>query len=168
MTFRTDGTVDAIPLAIDDETRNNLDDNLLLFFTGFSRSAGAILKDQDQRTKHNDAVMIDSLHYVKDLGLRSKAALEAKDLVGFGKLMHEHWENKRKRSGGISNPHIDKWYQIARANGAIGGKLIGAGGGGFLMFYSEDKVRLRHAMRDAGLTEVRFRFDFEGTKVVAQ
>jgi D-glycero-alpha-D-manno-heptose-7-phosphate kinase len=168
MTFRTDGTVDAVPLAIDDETRNNLDDNLLLFFTGFSRSAGAILKDQDQRTKHNDAVMIDSLHYVKDLGLRSKAALEAKDLVGFGKLMHEHWENKRKRSGGISNPHIDKWYQIARANGAIGGKLIGAGGGGFLMFYSEDKVRLRHAMRDAGLTEVRFRFDFEGTKVVAQ
>ena len=168
MTFRTDGAVDAVPLAIDDETRNNLDDNLLLFFTGFSRSAGAILKDQDQRTKHNDAVMIDSLHYVKDLGLRSKAALEAKDLVGFGKLMHEHWENKRKRSGGISNPHIDKWYQIARANGAIGGKLIGAGGGGFLMFYSEDKVRLRHAMRDAGLTEVRFRFDFEGTKVVAQ
>ncbi len=168
MTFRTDGTVDAVPLAIDDETRNNLEDNLLLFFTGFSRSAAAILKDQDQRTKHNDAVMIDSLHYVKDLGLRSKAALEAKDLVGFGKLMHEHWENKRKRSGGMSNPHIDKWYEIARANGAIGGKLIGAGGGGFLMFYSEDKVPLRHAMRDAGLTEVRFRFDFEGTKVVAQ
>ncbi len=168
MTFRTDGTVDAVPLAIDDETRNNLEDNLLLFFTGFSRSAAAILKDQDQRTKHNDAVMIDSLHYVKDLGLRSKAALEAKDLVGFGKLMHEHWENKRKRSGGMSNPHIDKWYEIARANGAIGGKLIGAGGGGFLMFYAEDKVPLRHAMGDAGLTEVRFRFDFEGTKVVAQ
>ena len=168
MTFRTDGTVDAAPLAIDDETRYNLEDNLLLFFTGFSRSAAAILKDQDQRTKHNDAVMIDSLHYVKDLGLRSKAALEAKDLVGFGKLMHEHWENKRKRSGGMSNPHIDKWYEIARANGAIGGKLIGAGGGGFLMFYAEDKVPLRHAMRDAGLTEVRFRFDFEGTKVVAQ
>jgi D-glycero-alpha-D-manno-heptose-7-phosphate kinase len=168
MTFRTDGAVDAVPLAIDDETRNNLEDNLLLFFTGFSRTAAAILKDQDQRTKHNDAVMIDSLHYVKDLGLRSKAALEAKDLVGFGKLMHEHWENKRKRSGGMSNPHIDKWYEIARANGAIGGKLIGAGGGGFLMFYAEDKVPLRHAMRDAGLTEVRFRFDFEGTKVVAQ
>ncbi len=168
MTFRTDGTVDAAPLAIDDETRNNLEDNLLLFFTGFSRSAAAILKDQDQRTKNNDAAMIDSLHYVKDLGLRSKAALEAKDLVGFGKLMHEHWENKRKRSGGMSNPHIDKWYEIARANGAIGGKLIGAGGGGFLMFYAEDKVPLRHAMRDAGLTEMRFRFDFEGTKVVAQ
>ncbi len=168
MTFRTDGTVDAAPLAIDDETRNNLEDNLLLFFTGFSRSAAAILKDQDQRTKNNDAAMIDSLHYVKDLGLRSKAALEAKDLVGFGKLMHEHWENKRKRSGGMSNPHIDKWYEISRANGAIGGKLIGAGGGGFLMFYAEDKVPLRHAMRDAGLTEMRFRFDFEGTKVVAQ
>ena len=82
--------------------------------------------------------------------------------------MHEHWENKRKRSGGMTNPRIDAWYDLAMANGAIGGKLIGAGGGGFLMFYAEDKVRLRHAMREAGLTEVRFHFDFEGTKVVAQ
>ncbi len=82
--------------------------------------------------------------------------------------MHEHWQHKRKRSGGMSNPYIDKWYNIAIENGAVGGKLIGAGGGGFLMFYAEDKVRLRHAMRDAGLAEVRFRFDFEGTKVVAQ
>jgi D-glycero-alpha-D-manno-heptose-7-phosphate kinase len=168
MTFRRNGMVDAVPLPIDDETRNNLEDNLLLFFTGFSRSAAAILKDQDQRTMHNDSAMIDNLHYVKDLGLRSKAALEARDLIGFGKLMHEHWQHKRNRSGGMSNPRIDKWYNIGIENGAIGGKLIGAGGGGFLMFYSENKIRLRQAMRDAGLTEVRFRFDFEGTKVVAQ
>jgi D-glycero-alpha-D-manno-heptose-7-phosphate kinase len=168
LTFHQDGVVDAAPLAIDDETRHNLEDNLVLFFTGFSRSAGTILKDQDQRTKHNDSTMIDSLHYVKDLGLRSKAALESKNLTGFGELMHEHWENKRKRTGGMSNPHIDKWYHIAMGNGAVGGKLIGAGGGGFLMFYAEDKTRLRRAMLDAGLTEVRFRFDFEGTKVVAQ
>jgi len=168
LTFRQDDVVDATPLAIDEETRNNLEDNLLLFFTGYSRDAGAILKDQDQRTKQNDAAMIDNLHYVKDLGLRSQKALEAQDLIGFGKLMHEHWLHKRKRSGGMSNPYIDKWYNIGIENGAVGGKLIGAGGGGFLMFYAEDKVRLRHAMRDAGLTEVRFRFDFEGTKVVAQ
>lgn len=167
-TFRRNGTAEAVPLALDDETRYKLEDNLLLFFTRFSRSASAILKDQDSRTKQRDAAMIESLHYVKDLGLRSKKALEASDLAAFGRLMHEHWENKRKRSGGMSSTKIDQWYELAMANGAIGGKLIGAGGGGFLMFYSEDKARLRHAMHEAGLIEVRFRFDFEGTKIVAQ
>jgi D-glycero-alpha-D-manno-heptose-7-phosphate kinase len=165
-TFRKDGSVAAAPLAIDDEIRYALEDNLLLFFTGFSRSASAILKDQDQRTKGHDSAMIDNLHYVKDLGLRSKTALEKGDLAGFGTLMHEHWEHKRKRSGGMSNPQIDTWYNLALDNGAIGGKLIGAGGGGFLMFYAEDKVRLRHAMHKTKLPEVRFHFDFEGTKVV--
>jgi D-glycero-alpha-D-manno-heptose-7-phosphate kinase len=167
-TFHRDGAVEAAPLAIDEETRHALEDNLLLFFTGFSRSASQILLDQDRRTQRSDSAMIDNLHYVKSLGLRSKAALEAGDLLAFGRLMHEHWENKRKRSGGMSNAQIDAWYDLATANGAVGGKLIGAGGGGFLMFYSEDKARLRRAMREAGLTEVRFHFDFEGTKIVAQ
>ena len=166
--FGHDGIVKAVPLMIDEERRGTLEDNLLLFFTGYSRSASEILKDQDQRTKSNDAAMIDNLHYVKDLGLRSQAALEAGDLAGFGRLMHEHWEHKRKRTGGMSNAKIDAWYDLALENGAVGGKLIGAGGGGFLMFYAEDKTRLRHAMRQAGLTEVRFHFDFEGTKIVAQ
>ena len=167
-TFRKDGMVEAAPLAVDEEIRCGLEDNLLLFFTGFSRSASTILRDQDSRTKGRDSAMIDNLHYVKDLGLRSKAALEKGDMVGFGRLMHEHWEHKRKRSGEMSNSQIDRWYNLALKNGAIGGKLIGAGGGGFLMFYVEDKVRLRHAMREAGLAEVRFHFDFEGTKVMAQ
>jgi D-glycero-alpha-D-manno-heptose-7-phosphate kinase len=167
-TFRRDGTVEATPLAMDDEGRYALQDNLLLFFTGFSRSASTILKEQDQRTKVHDAAMIGNLHYVKELGVKSREALEAGDLRRFGLLMHEHWEHKRKRSGGMSNPHIDAWYDLAMANGAVGGKLIGAGGVGFLMFYAEDKVSLRHAMRQAGLTEVRFHFDFEGTKVIAQ
>lgn len=167
-TFRRDGTIAAEPLAIDEETRYALEDNLLLFFTGFSRSASQIIKDQDTRTKGNDSAMIDNLHFVKDVGLRSKAALERGELFGFGQLMHQHWENKRKRSGGMSNTQIDAWYNLAMTNGAVGGKLIGAGGGGFLMFYAEDKVRLRHAMRQAGLTEARFHFDFEGTKIIAQ
>lgn len=167
-TFQKDGMVGAVPLAIDDEFCHALEDNLLLFFTGFSRAASVILKDQDSRTKDNDSAMIDNLHYVKDLGLRSKTALEARDLASFGKLMHEHWEHKRKRSGGMSNPQIDAWYNAAMDNSAIGGKLIGAGGGGFLMFLAEDRVRLRHVMREAGLPEVRFHFDFEGTKIVAQ
>ena len=168
--FRIDpsGRVDAQPLKISDETRFNLEDNLLLFFTGYSRSAGSILEDQDRRTKEFDKAMIENLHYVKALGLRSKEALEAGELGHFGRLMHEHWEYKKRRSGGMSNPEIDKWYELAMANGAIGGKLIGAGGGGFLMFYTEEKARLRHAMLGAGLREVRFRFDFEGTKIVVQ
>jgi D-glycero-alpha-D-manno-heptose-7-phosphate kinase len=167
-TFRKDDTVEAVPLAVDEEIRCGLEDNLLLFFTGFSRSASRILRDQDSRTKGRDSAMIDNLHYVKDLGLRSKAALEKGDMPGFGRLMHEHWEHKRKRSGDMSNSQIDGWYNLALKNGAIGGKLIGAGGGGFLMFCVEDKVGLRQAMREAGLPEVRFHFDFEGTKVLAQ
>jgi D-glycero-alpha-D-manno-heptose-7-phosphate kinase len=167
-TFRRNGTVDAQPLALQEDTRNALADNLLIFFTGFARSASDLLRDQDTRTKQNDSSMIDNLHYVKDIGVRSKAALERGDLAAFGKLMHEHWEHKRKRSRGMSNSQIDRWYDLGMDAGALGGKLIGAGGGGFLMFYAEDKVRLRHVMREAGLTEVRFHMDFEGTKVLVQ
>jgi len=167
-TFRRDGTVEAQPLALQEDTRNALADNLLIFFTGYARSASDILRDQDTRTKQNDGSMIDNLHYVKDIGLRSKTALESGDLIAFGKLMHEHWEHKRKRSSGMSNSEIDHWYNLGIDAGALGGKLIGAGGGGFLMFYAEEKVRLRHVMREAGLTEVRFHMDFEGTKVLVQ
>ncbi|MEP9379038.1 GHMP kinase [Aquabacter sp. CN5-332] len=164
--FRKDDTVVATPLNISVDTMFDLEDNLLLFFTGFSRSASNILKDQNQRTKTSDDDMLKNLHYVKDLGLRSKTALEAGDLIGFGELMHEHWEHKKRRSGGMSNPRIDEWYELAMKNGAVGGKLVGAGGGGFLMFYASDRNRLRHVMTKAGLDEVRFRFDFEGSKVV--
>ena len=149
-----------------DETRDNLEDNLLLFFTGYSRSASAILKEQDQKSKSADADMIENLHFVKDLGLQSQRALEAGDLPEFARLMDVHWQRKKQRSGGMSNPKINEWYDLALASGALGGKLIGAGGGGFLRFYAEDKSKLRHAMRAAGLKEVRFRFDFEGTKLV--
>lgn len=165
-TFRSDGSVEAAPLQIKMETMYDLEDNLLLFFTGFSRSAGSILKDQQVRTQKSDPDMIQNLHYVKELGLRSKQALENGKTAHFGELMHEHWEHKKKRSGGMSNPQINEWYELGRANGAIGGKLVGAGGGGFLMFYAADRSRLRHAMSCAGLEEVRFRFDFEGTKVL--
>ena len=166
--FLPNGHVEATPLKVDSETLYNLEDNLLLFFTGYSRSAGTILKEQDEKSRTSDKEMIDNLHFVKDLGYQSQEALEKGDLHRFGDLMNVHWERKKQRSGGMSNPDIDKWYNLAMENGALGGKLIGAGGGGFLMFYAADKTRLRHAMRETGLTEVRFRFDFEGTKVVIQ
>jgi len=167
-TFDPDERVHARPLGMSIESLFNLEDNLLLFFTGFSRSAGSIHKDQKSRTENADSDMLANLHYVKELGGRSLAALEQGDTALFGELMHEHWEHKRRRSTGMSNPQIDEWYELGRRNGAIGGKLVGAGGGGFLMFYAEDKARLRHALAGTGLQEVRFRFDFEGTKVVIQ
>lgn len=166
--FQKDGHVTTTPLRIAQRTFADLEDNLVLFFTGFSRSASSILRDQDSRSRQKDQSMIDNLHFVKKLGYESKAALETGDLRAFAELMNVHWEHKKARSSGMSNSDIDSYYQFARQHGALGGKLIGAGGGGFLMFYTEDKTRLRQAMTGAGLREVRFRFDFEGTKVVVQ
>ncbi len=166
--FNPDGSVDAWPLAIDQSTQYSLEDNLLLFFTGFSRSASEILKHQNDSSKQNDMDMIDNLHYIKEKGYEVKEALESGNLLKFADLMNEHWERKKKRSTNMSNEKIDEWITIARDNGALGGKLVGAGGGGFLMFYAEDKMRLRRKMKEIGLHEVRFRFDFEGTKLVVQ
>jgi D-glycero-alpha-D-manno-heptose-7-phosphate kinase len=165
--FLPDDRVLVDPLKIPAETLANLEDNLVLFFTGSSRNASDILRDQDSRTKCNDQCIIENLHFTKKLGLESQDALLSGDLDHFADLMNIHWEHKKKRSPGMTSPGIDELYALARANGARGGKLIGAGGGGFLMFYSEEKTRLRSAMRGAGLREVRMQFDFAGTTVVA-
>lgn len=165
--FRRDGKVDASPLQISTEARYGLEDNLMLYYTGFSRRAVAILAEQDAKTKNSDKETLHNLHFVKMLGYKSKEALEAGDLRAFGELLHEHWEYKKKRVSGTSNAAVDECYTHARANGAVGGKLIGAGGGGFLMFYTEDKTRLREAMRAKPLQEVRFCMGVEGCKVVA-
>ena len=165
--FNKDGSVEAWPAKVSEETRYTLEDNLVIFFTGYSRSAGTILKDQNEKSKQDDQAMLENLHHTKEIGYASQRALESGNLRDFAGLMDQHWQRKKARSGGMSNPKINEWYDLAMANGAIGGKLIGAGGGGFLMFYAEeDKSKLRHAMRQAGLKEVRFRFDFEGTKLV--
>jgi D-glycero-alpha-D-manno-heptose-7-phosphate kinase len=164
--FNPDDRVSASPLKIRNDTFYDLEENLLLFFTGQSRSAGSILKHQVESTKSGSEEMIQNLHYTKELGHRSMKALESGQTALFGELMHEHWEHKKKRTGGMSNEQIDEWYELGRQNGAIGGKVVGAGGGGFLMFYAEDHSRLRRSMEKAGLEEVRFRFDFEGTKVI--
>src|SRR6185295_447828 len=164
--FHKDDRVSAEPLKIGMDTLFDLEDNLLLFFTGFSRSASAILKDQQVKTERHDEDMLRNLHYVKELGYCSQRALVEGNAPLFGELMHDHWEHKKKRSQGMSRPKIDEWYELGRKNGAIGGKVVGAGGGGFLLFYASDRNKLRHAMAKAGLEEVRFRFDFEGTKIV--
>ena len=166
--FMPDGQVEAWPLKISDETLYNLEDNLLLFFTGYARSASNILREQDDKSKQADKAMVENLDCVKELGRQSQAALESDNLPEFARLMDVHWQRKKERSQSMSNQDINAWYDYAMANGALGGKIIGAGGGGFLMFYAKDKTRLRHAMRERGLKEVRFRFDFEGTKILNQ
>lgn len=164
--FSREGKVEVSPLNISNETLSNLEDNLLLFFTGFQRSASAVLKEQDDKTSQSDDDMVNNLHYVKEMGFKSKALLEDGDLTGFGELMNEHWEHKKKRSSSMSNGNIDTWYKLALKNGAVGGKIIGAGGGGFLMFYTSDKEKLLATMKKEGLKEVPFTFDFEGSKVL--
>lgn len=164
--FHKDGSVSSSPLNMAIRTIHDLEDNLLLFFTGISRSASAILGDQNLKSSKRDQTMIDNLHFTKKLGLKSKEALLGNDTVKFAELMHEHWEHKKSRSEGMSNEFIDNAYNQAMGAGAIGGKLVGAGGGGYLMFYSNDKEKLRHKMLELGLEEVRFHFDFEGTKVI--
>jgi len=165
--FERDGSVRAEPLKMATEVLHNLEDNLVLFFTGFTRNASDILKDQDSRSREREAEMIQNLHFTKQIGCESKAALETGDLRRFAELLHTHWEHKKSRSKGMSNSEIDQVYEFARRNGALGGKLIGAGGGGFLAFYTEEKTRLRHALAGRGLREVRWRFDFEGATVLS-
>jgi D-glycero-alpha-D-manno-heptose-7-phosphate kinase len=166
--FLPDGRVEAWPVKISQRTLYDMEDHLLLFFTGYTRSAGEILKEQDVKSQVKDSDMVGNLHFVKQLGHEIKDALEKDDLQRFGTLMNTHWEYKKARSPLMSNDRIDHWYNLAIRNGALGGKLIGAGGGGFLMFLCQDGARVRAVMSKEGLEEMRFRFDFEGTKVVFQ
>ena len=166
--FLPDGQVNVSPLNISNATLYDLEERLLMFFTGYSRNASAVLDDQKVRSELGDAAMLDNLHFIKQLGQCIKFALERGDIHKFGELMHEHWLHKKGRSPGTSNDGINRWYDIGRENGAIGGKLVGAGGGGFLLFLAEDRDSLRRAMAREGLREIRFGFDHEGSKLVAR
>jgi D-glycero-alpha-D-manno-heptose-7-phosphate kinase len=164
--FHPDDRVTVTPLSLSDDTLDEFSLRVLMFSTGIVRQAPEILADQDTRTKKKNADMVANLHTIKQIGHQSRAVLEAGQLDEFGKLLDEHWQRKRRRSAMISNSQIDYWYDFARRNGAVGGKLIGAGGGGFLMFLADDAKRLRKAMEAQGLQELRFRFDYRGTTVL--
>jgi D-glycero-alpha-D-manno-heptose-7-phosphate kinase len=166
--FCPDEEVRVAPLRVSNETLHDLEERLLLFFTGYSRTADSILEDQRARSEKDDRAMIENLHHISGIGRRVREALERGDTRGFAALMHEHWERKRSRSSGMSRSEIDHWYEIARANGALGGKLVGAGAGGFLMFYAEDPASVRKAMADSGLAELRFAFDYDGSSVIVR
>jgi D-glycero-alpha-D-manno-heptose-7-phosphate kinase len=161
-TFHEDGRVEVEPLKLSPQTLDDMDDNFLAFFTGETRSASGTLSDQVNRTESGDEEMLANLDRTKQIGLESRELLEAGDLVRYAELMHEHWETKRARSPGMTNERIDDLYTLARRSGALGGKLIGAGGGGFLLVYSPRPDDTRQAMRAAGAQELRFRFEFQG------
>ena len=168
LTFEENGQVIIEPLRISDENLEQLESNLAFFFTGKERSASEILAEQDIRSEKDDPEMIQNLCQIKEIGLETKKYLENGEVDMLGELFHTHWEIKKKRSGKMSTPLIDECYEVGRKNGALGGKLIGAGGGGFLMFYcrNSDKPRLYQAMKRTGLRPVRFHFEFEGAKIL--
>jgi D-glycero-alpha-D-manno-heptose-7-phosphate kinase len=168
LTFEPDGLVRVSPLMISNETLGDLEEHLLMFFTGYSREADQVLAEQRSRSERGDMEMIENLHYVKTLGVDIKAALEKGDVDTFASLMDEHWNHKKKRSDSMSNSRIDHFYDVAMSNGALGGKLVGAGAGGFLLFYAKDQDCLRSAMRTEGLNEVRFSFDHDGSVVLVR
>jgi len=160
--FQPDGSVDVEPLVLSQETLHKLRNNLLLFYTGETRPAAGILSDQVVRTEQGDESMLENLEWTKQLGLESRRLLELGDLERYAELMHEHWQTKRTRSPGMASERIDKLYTLARRSGAIGGKLVGAGGGGFLVVYAARPDDTRVAMTAAGASELPFDFDFQG------
>jgi D-glycero-alpha-D-manno-heptose-7-phosphate kinase len=161
-TFNPDGSVDVVPLELGASTLGLLRERLLLFYTGEARSASRVLADQNERTKGGDEAMLANLHKTKEIGLLSRELLLAGDLDGYAELMHEHWQNKRARSAGMATERVDELYTLARRSGAIGGKLVGAGGGGFLLVYARNPSDTRQAMAAAGASELVFDFEFQG------
>lgn len=162
------GHVEVVHPLIAQSTIEDLEDSLLLFYTGIQRSSREVLALQNRSTKNGDKKVLESLHFIKEIGEEITKALKKGDINNFGKLLNTHWEYKLKLSGKVSNDKINRWYEKGIAAGALGGKLIGAGGGGFLLFCCQgDKNNLRKAMRDEGLHEVFFHFDFDGAKLLA-
>ena len=164
--YREDGGVMLTPLRMGRAALWELRDSLMMFFVGSTRSASELLQDQKQKTEQDDKEMIEGLHFVKQLGLEIKSLLEAGNVDRFGQLMHEHWMRKRSRSKAMSSGRIDELYEFARSKGgATGGKLVGAGGGGFLLFHTNNRQKLRNVMSETGVHELDFSFDFDGSVV---
>ncbi|MDD5037983.1 MAG: GHMP kinase [Dehalococcoidales bacterium] len=168
LTFEKNGDVLVEPLRISNEVLDQLEDNLLLFFTGEERSASEILAEQDIKCQQEDIEMVQNLHEIKNIGLETRKYLEKGDIGKLGELFHRHWQLKKRRSQKMSDPFIDECYEVAMKNGAAGGKLIGAGGGGFLLFYCQNhnKLKLIEVMQKMHLKWEQFHFDYDGAKIL--
>jgi D-glycero-alpha-D-manno-heptose-7-phosphate kinase len=168
--FAKNGYVTVEPVKISEEAIDELDSNILLFYSGIQRSASKILKNQNEKSQMNEKNTIETLHKIKKIGLKTKKAFEKGDIDKFGEYLDEHWNIKKQLSRNISNSFIDECYNRAKKFGAIGGKIMGAGGGGFFMFYHNgsfiNKINFIKNMSKIGLKKMRFNFDFEGSKII--
>lgn len=164
-TFNKDGSVNVEPVKINDGSLIELQNNIFLFYLNKKRSASDILKDQNKKTKQKDKDVIERLHRIKEIGLETRRIFEKNKINEFGELLHEHWLTKKGMSKKISDPFIDEVYDTAIRNGAIGGKVIGAGGGGFLLFYCPyEKNKFISSLKKFGLSPTWFAFEKEGVK----
>jgi D-glycero-alpha-D-manno-heptose-7-phosphate kinase len=168
-TFATDGSVEVQPVPVRDDVLDDLGNSLCIVYSGVERAASVVLSEQGQRVRDLDESTIQRMHRIKELGHEVFRLLSSGDIDAYGELLHEHWTNKRKLASKMTDSVIDEHYEAARKAGAIGGKLMGAGGGGFFMFYVRpaEKRRLIEALAARGLRRLRFRFDFDGARIVA-
>jgi D-glycero-alpha-D-manno-heptose-7-phosphate kinase len=168
-TFHPDGSVEAERVAMKDEAVMELENNLLIFYSGVERSASQVLAEQKKTITDNKDDAVNRMHRIKQLGYDTKQLLESGNIDAYGELLHEHWTNKRKLASNMTSSVIDEHYDAARAAGAIGGKLMGAGGGGFFMFYVRpaDRRRVFETLSGRGLRHTRFHFDFDGARILA-
>jgi len=168
LTFKRDGEVIAEPIKMSVENIDRLRNSIVMFHTGIERKASDVLSEQNKKAQDNDTKVIEALHKIKEIGLESRKTLELGRLDDFGNLLDIHWQTKKNLSNKVSVPFIDECYDLAKKNGALGGKVIGAGGGGVFMFYcrDNDKPKLFKAMQGKGLKPVRYEFDFEGAKIL--
>ena len=161
------GHVKVTPLHLTEDAIDQLESNTLLFYTGIRRSASEVLAPQSKGASLDKEKVIENMHKIKEIGLKIKKSFEEENLSHFGELLDIHWQTKKNLSSKITQSQIDQWYEIARNSGALGGKLMGAGGGGFFMFYCNNgKNGFRRTMEQEGLREMRFRLDWEGSKVL--
>jgi D-glycero-alpha-D-manno-heptose-7-phosphate kinase len=169
LTFHTDGRVEVERLPLKEEVIDELESNLVIYYSGVERSASAVLKEQAKTIVANKDAAVQRMHRIKELGHETKRILLAGQIDTYGEMLHEHWTNKRKLASNMADSVIDEHYDTARKAGAIGGKLMGAGGGGFFMFYARaaDRRRVHDALSARGLRPMRFRFDFDGARIMA-
>lgn len=168
--FAKDETVTVEPVKIKDASRDELENNIMIFYTGITRYASDILGEQNEKSKKGDKSTIDVLHEIKRIGLETKKSLELGDVDKLGEYLNIHWRTKKQLSKDVSNKFIDECYDLAMKNGALGGKIMGAGGGGFFMFYhngsNKEKTEFTKVLAKKGLKKMRFNFDFEGVKTL--
>jgi D-glycero-alpha-D-manno-heptose-7-phosphate kinase len=169
MNFHRDGSVDVERLPIREEVLDELESNLVIYYSGIERAASTVLREQARAIAENKDAAVQRMHRIKELGYETKVVLLSGQIDKYGEMLHEHWMNKRKLASNMADSTIDEHYEAARKAGAIGGKLMGAGGGGFFMFYvrAAERRRVHDALAARGLRPMRFRFDFDGARIMA-